>query len=75
VKIRVVAPFDIPALDEAGCLEVAPGTTVGSLLRQLRAGHALAWILPAAVNGELAKQSHELAEGDVLVFLFPFAGG
>ena len=75
MRVKVVAPFEIRGLDREGALEVPPGASVRSLTLRFGLAAAYAWLLPVSVNGEVVEKSHILEDGDVVVFIFPIAGG
>lgn len=75
MRVKVIAPVKLAGLDRDDCIDVAPGTRVRDLLRRAGpAGHFMR-LLPVMVNGEQVEPAHVLAEGDVVVFVFPRAGG
>ncbi len=75
MKVKVIAPFEIPGRDADDCLEVGPDTRVGDLLKRAGAARLYGGLLPVAVNGKQARLSDILVEGDVVVFVFPLSGG
>jgi len=75
MKVRVVAPFGIHGLDEAGMLEVPQGSRVRDILKRSRSIARNLMILPIMVNGKQVKANHILNDGDTLVIVFPISGG
>ncbi len=75
MRIHVIAPFEIPGLDGEDCLEVEPGTRVSDVLARAAAARRFAGLLPVAVNGRQVDGAHVLADGDILVVVFPTSGG
>jgi sulfur carrier protein ThiS len=75
MKVRVVAPFEVPGLDGDGMLEVPAGTKVGDILRRTKSIQRYLKVLPMMVNGEQVKANHILNDGDSLVVIFPISGG
>lgn len=75
MRIKVIAPFEIPGLDKEGALEAPSGITVRALTRRFGLAAAYAWLLPVSVNGQVVEKSYVLEEGDVVVFIFPISGG
>ncbi len=73
MKIKVIAPFEIPGLDGDDGLEIAAGTRAGDLAGL--AGSAQARMLPIVVNGRQVGETYALAEGDIVMFVFPMGGG
>ena len=75
MRVKVIAPFEIRGLDRERTLEVPVGASVRSLSRRFGLAAAYAWLLPVSVNGEVVEKSRILEDGDVVVFIFPTAGG
>ena len=67
--------------EQAGCNEEAvttPATTPAALYEELQRKHAFtlsAERLRVAVNGDFTRWNAPLGEGDLVVFIPPFAGG
>lgn len=65
--------------DSRATMDVAPGETVGSLLRlseKNASKHSVVWrTLAVAVNREYVGVDHVLAEGDEVALLPPVSGG
>ena len=75
MKVKIIAPFDVPGLDQDDCLEVPPGATVRGVLGRFGPARGYVWLLPVSVNGVMVRKSHRLQDGDVIVFVFPLSGG
>ena len=75
MKVKVIAPFEIRGRDEEDFLEVEPGTTIREVLGRSKWMAGIPALLPVMVNGEAAKHSSILKDGDILVVVFPFSGG
>jgi hypothetical protein len=74
ITVKVVSPLSLKNAGPSGEVQLPERTTVGGML--VRAGAPLpAHILPAFVNGSLAKKSQKLNDGDLIVLLLPFSGG
>jgi molybdopterin converting factor small subunit len=73
MKVKVIAPFHIKGLDAEDCLDLKDGSRVRDVLRgrNLLPGH----LLPVFVNGQQAKKSQLLKDGDIVVFIYPISGG
>lgn len=77
MKVKVFPPLgsDRSALDERSWAELPEGSTVGDVLKIIKCSPAKAKLLLVSVNGERAKLSHELHEGDVVGFFALVSGG
>jgi molybdopterin converting factor small subunit len=75
MKIKVIAPVKLEGLDRDDSLDVVPGTRVRDLLQRAGPAGRFMGLLPIMVNGKQVDPAHALAEGDVVVFVFPRAGG
>ncbi len=74
MKIKVIAPFNLPGQAEDGCLELPEKSKVRDIFRIARAPvHSS--LLPVSVNGKQASRSHELKDGDLIVIITPISGG
>ena len=73
MKVKVIAPFPVRGLDQDDCLEMSEGSRVKDLLKG--SGLIPARLLPVFVNGEQARKSRILKDGDIIVFLYPLSGG
>ena len=71
MKIKVIAPFEIKGRDKDDCLELPEGSRVRDVAMKSPVG----LIIPVFVNGEQAKISQMLKDGDVVVFVGPMRGG
>jgi molybdopterin converting factor small subunit len=75
MKVKVIAPFEIPGLDTDDWLEVPQDTRIKDILKLAKTALPVRRLLPVSVNGKLVRKSYQLRENDVLIFLFPFSGG
>jgi molybdopterin converting factor small subunit len=75
MKVKVIAPFEIPGLDADDRLEVPPGTSVNAILKRAGAARQFWRLLPVSVNGKQVKKSYKLKEDEVVIFLSPISGG
>lgn len=73
MKIKVIAPFPIEDLDEEDCLDMKAGSRVRDVLRGR--SPIAGYLLPVLVNGEQARKSQVLKDGDIVVFVYPISGG
>ena len=79
VTVKLFASFKEASGAPLSVLEVAPGTTVGSLWQTLLEqypglvplGHSVGY----AINGRYTQPSASLSDGDVVAFLPPVSGG
>ncbi len=72
MKVKVIAPFEIPGRQADGSLELEEGARVRDLLR---AAPLYAALLPISVNGKQAPRSRKLCNGDLVVVIAPIQGG
>jgi molybdopterin converting factor small subunit len=74
MKIRVVAPFEIPGQAKDGTLEMPEGSKVRDIFRR---AHVRLYVslLPVSVNGKQVSRSQNLKEGDLVVMITPISGG
>ncbi len=72
MKVKIIAPFEIPGRQADGSLELAEGARVRDLLRS---APLYAAILPVSVNGQQAPRSRKLKDGDLVVVIAPIQGG
>lgn len=77
MKVKVFPPYgcDRSALDERGWIEVPEGVDVAYVLKTISCGKLKAKLLLVSVNGERAKLSQKLDDGDVVGFFMPVTGG
>ena len=77
MKVKVFPPrgCDRSALDERSWMELPQGSTVGDVLRIIKCSPVKAKLLLVSVNGEHAKFSRELKDGDVVGFFSLVSGG
>jgi len=75
MKVKVIAPFEIPGLDADDWLEVPQDTHITDILKLAKTTHPVRQLLPVSVNGKLVRKSYKLRENDILIFLFPLSGG
>lgn len=77
MKVKIFPPrgCDRSALDERSWVELPEGSTVGDVLKIINCSPARAKLLLVSVNGERAKLSHELHDGDVVGFFSLVSGG
>lgn len=69
------AGCDRSMLDERSWAEIPEGSTVGDVLKIVKCSPAKARLLLVSVNGERAKLSRELHDGDVVGFFSLVSGG
>jgi len=74
MRVKLIAPFDIPEKAADGSLEIPEGARVRDVLRRARAPFFTA-VLPVSVNGRQVARSYRLKEGDVLILITPISGG
>ncbi len=77
MKVKIFPPFgcDRSALDRKSWAELPEGSTVGDVLRLIKCNPVKAKLLLVSVNGERAKFSRVLHDGDVVGFFSPVSGG
>ena len=77
MRVKVLPPrgCDRSALDERSWTDIPEGSTVNDILKLIKCSPAKAKLLLVSVNGERAKLSHELHEGDVVGFFSLVSGG
>lgn len=77
MRVKVIPPVgcDRSALDERSWAELPEGSTVGDVLKIIKCSPVKARLLLVSVNGERAKMSRELREGDVVGFFSLVSGG
>ena len=75
VKIIPPAGCDRSALDVKSWAEMPEGSTVRDALRIIKCSPVKAGLLLVSVNGERAKLSRELHDGDVVGFFSFVSGG
>ena len=77
IKVKVFPPYgcDRSALDEKSWVVMPDGSTVGDVLRLIKCSPVKAKLLLVSVNGERAKSSKELHDGDVVGFFSLVSGG
>lgn len=75
VKVLPPAGCDRSMLDERSWAEIPEGSTVGDVLKIVKCSPAKARLLLVSVNGERAKLSRELHDGDVVGFFSLVSGG
>ena len=77
MKVKVFPPLgcDRSALDRKSWAEIPEGSTVGDVLKIIKCNPLKAKLLLVSVNGERAKLSRELHDGDVVGFFSPVSGG
>ena len=77
MKIKVFPPYgcDRSALDEKSWAEMPEGSTVGDVLKLIKCSPVKAKLLLVSVNGEHAKLSRVLHNGDVVGFFSLVSGG
>ena len=71
----VAAPFELRGQGRDGCVDLHEGARVRDLLRLAVNAPIYTRLLPVSVNGEQAKHSQILQDGDVVVFILPRTGG
>ena len=77
MKVKVFPPrgCDKSALDVKSWMELPEGSTVGDVLKIIKCSPVKAKLLLVSVNGERAKFSHVLHDGDVVGFFSLVSGG
>ena len=77
MKVKIIPPAgcDRSALDVRSWAEMPAGSTVGDALRLIKCSPVKAKLLLVSVNGERAKLSRELRDGDVVGFFSIVSGG
>ncbi len=77
MRVKVFPPLgcDRSALDSKLWTELSEGSTVGDVLKIIKCNPVKAKLLLVSVNGERAKLSYELHDGDVVGFFSPVSGG
>lgn len=77
MKVKVLPPpgCDRSALDERSWIELPAGSSVSDVLRIIKCSPVKAKLLLVSVNGERARLSHELHDGDVVGFFSLVSGG
>ncbi len=74
IRVKVVAPFQIPQANSRGEIDLPERITVWRLTRLLHSP-LYAYALPVFVNGIQAGKRQVLQDGDLVVFMVPIAGG
>ena len=74
MKVKVVAPFEIPDQADDGSLEMPEGSRVRDIFRRARPP-VYTKLLPVSVNGMQVSRSQNLKEGDLVVIITPISGG
>ena len=77
MRVKVFPPLgcDRSALDERSWAEMPEGSTVSDVLRLIKCNPVKAKLLLVSVNGERAKFTRELHDGDVVGFFSLVTGG
>lgn len=77
MKVKIFPPLgcDRSALDRKSWAELPEGSTVGDVLKLIKCNPIKAKLLLVSVNGERAKLSCVLHDGDVVGFFSPVSGG
>ena len=77
MKVKVFPPLgcDRSILDSKSWAEIPEGSTVGDVLKAIKCNPLKAKLLLVSVNGERAKISRVLHDGDVVGFFSPVSGG
>ena len=77
MKVKVFPPLgcDRSILDSKPWAEFPEGSTVGDVLKAIKCNPIKAKLLLVSVNGERAKISHVLHDGDVVGFFSPVSRG
>ena len=77
IKVKVFPPLgcDRSALDEKSWIELPDGSIVWDVLKIIKCSPAKAKLLLVSVNGERAKLSRKLSDGDVVGFFSLVSGG
>ena len=77
MKVKVFPPLgcDRSALDERSWAELPDGSTVSDVLKLIKCNPIKAKLLLVSVNGERAKFSQVLHDGDVVGFFSLVTGG
>ena len=74
MKVKVIAPFQIPGQATDGSLDLPEGTRVRGLFRLVRAP-LYTRLLPISVNGVQVPKNQVLKDGDLVIFIGPISGG
>ncbi len=72
MKVKVIAPFEIPGREADGTLELRDGARVREIFR---GAPAFTLLLPVSVNGEQVSRRRKLQDGDLVVVIVPISGG
>ena len=77
MRVKVLPPpgCDRSVLDERNWMEVPDGADLTYVLKAVKCSPLLAKVLLVSVNGERAKLSKKLCDGDVIGFFMPVSGG
>jgi molybdopterin converting factor small subunit len=75
IRISSLGALPIEGADEDGFLEIEKNMTVRQLAKRLPVDERVGKHIPVIVNGELAKRSYRLQDGDEIVFVMPPTGG
>ena len=77
MRVKILPPHgcDCSALDERNWTEMPEGSSVKDALAKVKCGRLKARLLLVSVNGERAKMSTKLNDGDVIGFFMPVSGG
>ena len=77
MRVKIFPPrgCDRSALDSKSWAELPEGSTVGDVLKLIKCNPIKAKLLLVSVNGERAKFSRVLHDGDVVGFFSPVSGG
>ncbi|MBE6027769.1 MAG: MoaD/ThiS family protein [Clostridiales bacterium] len=77
MKVKIFPPIgcDRSALDKKSWAELPEGSTVGDVLKIIKCSPLKAKLLLVSVNGERAKFSRVLHDGDVVGFFSLVSGG
>ena len=77
IRVKIFPPYgcDRSALDERSWAEMPEGSTVHDVLKLIKCSPVKAKLLLVSVNGERARFSKELHDGDVVGFFSLVTGG
>lgn len=75
IRISSLGALPIEGADEDGFLEIEENTTVKQLASMLPVDERVGKHIPVIVNGQLARRSDRLKDGDEIIFVMPPTGG
>jgi hypothetical protein len=75
IRVRCSGAIEVHGLDKDGYLDVGRWTLVWSIIRLTGLTWRLGLFLPVWVNGELARKTRRLRDGDEITLMLPMFGG